>query len=115
MNKKIIIGIVVLVLVVGALFIIGRGGEVIDVSVFAPDESELNSLGSDINMFVQDDVVLDEVDDTFGDITDAGDALNINTIDQEAVEADLTATLDAFDGDETILNELDQVFGEVMQ
>ena len=100
---------------VGALFIIGRGGEVIDVSVFAPDESELNSLGSDINMFVQDDVVLDEVDDTFGDITDAGDALNINTIDQEAVEADLTATLDAFDGDETILNELDQVFGEVMQ
>ena len=113
MNKNIIIGIVVLVLVVGALFLFGGRGDPIDVSLFGQDETELNSLDGDINMFVQDDAVLDEIDDTVGDITDAEDACSVETIDQEAAEVDLTATLDAFDEDETILNELDQIFGEV--
>ena len=68
MNRKIIIG-VVLVLVVGAFFISGRGGEVIDVSVFAPDESELNSMTTDIEAFSGDDAVLDEIDQTFGEVS----------------------------------------------
>jgi len=116
MNKNIIIGVVVvLVLVVGALLILGRGGEVIDVSVFAPDEAELNSMATDIEAFSADDTVLDEIDDTFGDITDAGDAFSIDTIDQEAADADLSVTLDAFAADDTVLDEIDQTLGEVSQ
>ena len=117
MSKNVIIGIavVVLVVVVGVFFILGRGGEVIDVAVFIPDETELNSMAADIEAFSQDEIILNEVEDTFGDITDARDAFSIDTIDQEAAEVDLSATLDAFDEDENILNELDQVFGEVSQ
>ena len=116
MNKNIIIGIVVvLVLVVGAFLILGRGGESIDVSVFVPDEAELNSMAVDIEAFSADDIVLNEVDDTFGDITDAGGAFSLDTIDQEAAEADLSAALDAFAADDTVLDEIDQTFGEVSQ
>ena len=116
MNRNIIIGIVVvLVLVVGAFLILGRGGGGIDVSVFVPDEAELNSMATDIEAFSEDDIVLNEVDDTFDDITDAGDAFSLDTIDQEVSEVDLSATLDAFAADDTVLDEIDQTFGEVSQ
>ena len=116
MNKNIIIGVVVvLVLAVGALLILGREGEGIDVSVFAPDEAELNSMAIDIEAFSVNDAILDEIDDAFGDIIDAGDAFSIDTIDQEAAEADLSAALDAFAADDTVLDEIDQIFDEVSQ
>ena len=98
----------------GAFLVLGRGGG-IDVSLFVPDEAELNSMAADIEEFSQDDAILNEVDDIFSEITDAGDVFSIDTIDQEAAEADLSTVLDAFAADDAILDEIDQTFGEVSQ
>ena len=122
MNRNIVIGIavVVLVVVVGA-FVIFRGDKAFSVSVFKKDEAELAKINNDVEMFFQDNTVLDEIDQTFGDILDegtgisAGAALDEASIAQEASQADLSQTLDAFAADETALQELDQAFGEVSQ
>ena len=121
MSKNVVIGIVVviLVVVVGALFI-SRGEEAFDVSLFDKDEAELTSMGNDIEMLSQD-AVLDEIDQTFSDILDesvgvsAAEALDESSIAKEALEADLSQTLDAFAADEAVLQELDQAFEDVSQ
>jgi len=121
MNKNIIIGIVVIILVIvaGVLFI-SRGEEAFDVSLFDKDEAELTSIGNDIEMLSQD-VVLDEIEQTFNDILDEGAgisadaALDESEIAKEAAEADLSQVLDAFASDEAVLQELDQAFGDVSQ
>jgi len=120
MKRDILIGVVaVLVVVVGAFFIF-RGEKAFDLSLFEKDEAELARMSNDFEMLSQDSV-LDEIDQTFGDILDegagisAGDALDESSIAQEAAQADLSQTLDAFAADDAALQELDQVFGEVLQ
>ena len=120
MKRNILIGVTaVFVVVVGAFFIF-RGEKAFDVSLFEKDEAELTRMGNDIEMLSQDSV-LDEIDQTFSDILDEGagisadDALDESSIAQEAAQADLSQTLDAFAADDAVLQELDQVFGEVLQ
>ena len=121
MNKNIVIGIVVIILVIvaGVLFI-SKEEEAFDVSLFDKDEAELTSIGNDIEMFSQD-AVLDEIEQTFGDILDEGAeisadaALDESEIAKEAAEVDLSQALDAFASDEAVLQEIDQAFGDVSQ
>ena len=120
MSKNVAIGVVVVILVVvaGAFFIF-RGEEAFDVSLFEKDEAELTSIGNDIEMLSQD-AVLDELEQTFGDILEgagisAAEALDESSIALEALEADLSQTLDAFASDDAVLQELDQAFGDVSQ
>ena len=121
MSKNIVIGVIVVILVVvaGAFFTF-RGEEAFDVSLFDKDEAELTSIGNDIEMLSQD-VVLDEIEQTFGDILDesvgvsAVEALDESSIAKEALEADLSQTLDAFAADDAVLQELDQAFDDVSQ
>ena len=120
-NKNVIIVIagIVVIVVVGAFFIF-RGEKALDVSLFEKDEAELTRMNNDFEMLSQDSV-LNEIDQTFGDILDEGagisadDALDESSIAQEAAQADLSQTLDAFAADDAVLQELDQVFGEVLQ
>jgi len=118
-NKNIImvIGAAIFAVAAGAFFF--RGEDVIDVSVFETDEAEIRSLGGDIEILFQENVILDEIDQTFMDISDDGsgisanNALNLDLINSEASQADLSVSFDAFKADEAILTELDQSFGEV--
>jgi len=120
MNRNMLIrgAIVLLVVVVGA-FLFLRGGGVFDTSQFTKDEAELLRINSTIELFAQDSVILDEIDQTFFDITDsvvgisAGDALSESSINQEASQIDLSQTLDDFAADDTVLEEVDQGLGEV--
>lgn len=122
MNKNIIIGIVVavLVVVVGA-FLLLRSDRAFDVSVLAQDETELAKMAEDFDAFSQDNAVLSEVDQTFGDILgeqdgiSAEEALDEISITNEASQADLEQTLNAFAADQAALQELDQTLGEVSQ
>ena len=111
--------VVVLVAVVGAFFIF-RGEKAFDVSGFEKDEMELTRMSNDFETLFQG-TILDEIDQTFSDILDEGagisadDALDESSIAQEAAQADLSQTLDAFAADDAVLQELDQVFDEVLQ
>ena len=111
--------VVVLVAVVGAFFIF-RGEKAFDVSGFEKDEMELTRMSNDFEALFQG-TILDEIDQTFSDILDEGagisadDALDESSIAQEAAQADLSQTLDAFAADDAVLQELDQVFDEVLQ
>lgn len=111
--------VVVLVAVVGAFFIF-RGEKAFDISGFEKDEMELTRMSNDFEALFQG-TILDEIDQTFSDILDEGagisadDALDESSIAQEAAQADLSQTLDAFAADDAVLQELDQVFGEVLQ
>ena len=111
--------VVVLVAVVGAFFIF-RGEKAFDISGFEKDEMELTRMSNDFEALFQG-TILDEIDQTFSDILDEGagisadDALDEFSIAQEAAQADLSQTLDAFAADDAVLQELDQVFDEVLQ
>lgn len=111
--------VVVLVAVVGAFFIF-RGEKAFDISGFEKDEMELTRMSNDFEALFQG-TILDEIDQTFSDILDEGagisadDALDESSIAQEAAQADLSQTLDAFAADDAVLQELDQVFDEVLQ
>lgn len=70
MNKNIIIGIVILLVVVVGAFFIFRGERAFDVSALERDEVELASIANDIEAFQEDNLVLNELDQTFTDILD---------------------------------------------
>lgn len=112
--------IVLFVVVVGAFFLLG-GGETFDTAQFTQDEAELTRINSAVELFAQDNAILDEIDQTFADITNAvagisaGDALSESSIDQEASQVDLSQTLDDFAADDIVLGEVDQGLGEVSQ
>ena len=120
-NKNIILGISIIVMVVVGAFFIFRGDKALDVSLFERDEAELTRMSNDFESLSKDNALLDEIDQTFSDILDEGagisadDALDESSIAQEAAQADLSQTLDAFAADDAALQELDQVFGEVLQ
>jgi Tfp pilus assembly protein PilO len=122
-QKNIVMGavlIVVLVILVGIFFLFS-GEKAIDLSLLEQEEMELTSIDSGLNALVQDNAILDELNQTFGDILDENtefstvDALEESSIVQEASEADLSETLNAFAADDAVLEELYQVFGEVSQ
>lgn len=119
MNKNVIIGIVVVGIILVGVFFIFKGKGPIDTALFEKDESELTASGNDITSFDQDETVLDEISQTFGDILDesaivsAGAALDLTSIEKEASEADFSGDLDVFN--EAVLQELDQVLGETSQ
>lgn len=121
-NKNTLVGgsIAFLVIVVGAFFFLGGGGA-FDTGQFAEDEAELSRINSAVELFSRDSAILDEIDQTFVDITDeaagisAGDALSESSINQEALQIDLSQTLDDFAADDTMLQELDQSLGEISQ
>ena len=121
MKRDILIGVAaVFVVVVGAFFIF-RGEKAFDVSLFEKDEAELTRMSNDLESLFQDNAFLDEIDQTFSDILDEGagisasDALDESSIAQEAAQADLSQTLDAFAADDAVLQELGQLFAEVLQ
>jgi len=119
--KNIPIGIVIVFVVVVGAFYIFRGEKAFDVFFLGQDEAELASITSDIEAVSQDNIILDELDQTFSDILDeiagisADEALDEASIAQEASQADLSQTLDAFAADDAALQELDQSFDEVLQ
>lgn len=109
-----------LVVVVGAFFLLGGGGD-FGTSQFVKDEAELAKINSALELFSQDSAILDEIDQTFADITgttvgiSAGEALSESSINQEASQVDLSQIFDDFAADDTILQEVDQGLGEVSQ
>lgn len=120
-NKNIIIVVlVVLVVVVGASFLF-RGDKIFDVSVLDQDVAGLNGIAADLEGFSKDNVAVDELNQTLSDILDetagisVAEALNEQSITQEASQADFGQTLNAFAADDVALSELDQAFGEVSQ
>lgn len=122
-QKNIVMGAIlflVLFVIVGVFFIL-TADKALDIAQFEKDEVVLNEIGADIDVLSQDDVLFDELDQTFGDILDevAGipseEALDTSSIDAEASQVDLSDTLDAFDADNALLQELDQTFDEVLQ
>lgn len=122
MNKNAVISVVVIVLVVvvGAFFIF-RGDKTFNVSVLDRDAAELDGIAADIDAFSKDNVAVEELNQTFGDILDetagigAAEALDESSIAQESSQIDTLQTLDAFAADEAALQEFDQAFGEVSQ
>lgn len=110
----------ILLVIVWAFFTL-IADNVFDVAQFEEDEAVLENIGNDLESLSQDNAFLDEIDQTFSDILDEGagisadDALDESSIAQEAAQADLSQTLDAFAADDAVLQELDQVFGDVLQ
>lgn len=121
MNKNILIGAIVIFIIVGGAFLLVGGNGAFDTRQFTKDEAELLSIGSDIELFSQDSAILDEIDQTFTDISDvvfgisAGDALSEGSINQEAAQVDLSQTLDDFALDDITLSEVEQGLDEVLQ
>ncbi|MDO8265037.1 MAG: hypothetical protein Q7T34_01545 [Candidatus Parcubacteria bacterium] len=118
MNKNIIIGIIATVIILAGVFFILNNKGPIDTALFEGDETELTSLGNDINAFNQDETILDEINQTFSDILDESavvsveSALDLTSIEKEAAEADFAGELDVFN--EAILQEIDQALGETL-
>jgi len=120
MNKNIIIGVVVVVIIlVGAFFTIFRGKPPIETAIFDKDETELGAFGSDVALFEQDNTIFDELNQTFSDILEEGAvvsteaSIDLTSLNKEASGADFSGDLDVFN--EGVLQELDQVLGEVSQ
>ena len=120
MNRNTIIGIIVAGAVAAiAVLVIFRGEGVFDVSFFEQDEAQLERFGEDIATLSGDAALLDEIDQTFDDITREGtvvpaeEALDEASINQEGVQANLTPGLNALGGDDAVLEEIDEAFGEV--
>lgn len=120
MNKNLIIGtVVVLIIVAAGAFFIFKDGGIIDVSVWRGDEAELANGTNDLEISVQDDIFAIELNQTFNDILDeqtaisANAALNESAIAQEANQIDFSQTLNDFAADDTAIQELGQIFGEV--
>lgn len=120
-NKTIVIGVIAVLVIVGGAFFIFRGDKAFDVSQLDRDAAKLDSMAADIDAFSRDDVALEELNQTFSDILDetagisAAEALDEQSIAQEASQADFGQTLNAFAADDAALQELDQAFGEVSQ
>lgn len=122
MNKNLVIGIfiIILVLVAGAFFIF-KGDKAFDVSFLDKDAAELDSMAADIDAFSMDNAAIEELNQTFSDILDesagisAAEALGESSIDKEAALADLSQILNVFGLDDAALSELNQVLGEVLQ
>jgi len=118
MNKIIIVILVVGIILVGA-FLFLRGRAPIDTALFDGDEAELSAFENNLDLFSKDGAVLDEINQTFGDILDEGvgvsseSSLDLASLDAEAAGVDFSGDLNIFD--ENILQELDQSFGEVLQ
>lgn len=119
MNRNIIIGIVVVIIILAGVFLIFKSKPALDTALFDKDEAELNAFNNDIALFDQDNTVLDEINQTFNDILNEGavvsaeSALDLTSLEQEASAVDFSSELNIFDED--ILQELDQSFGEVLQ
>ena len=125
MNKNTIIGIVgvVIVIVAGAFFIFKgeKSEKYFDVSLLDKDETELTKMNEDVEAFLHDNLVVEKTSQTFSDILDEGtgisaaEALDEYSISQEASQADILQTLNAFAADEDALGKLDQTFSEISQ
>lgn len=119
MNRNIIIGIVVVIIILVGIFLIFKGKPPLDTALFDKDEEELSAFNNDIALFDQDNTALDEISQTFSDILDEGaiisaeSALNLTSLEQEASAVDFSGDLNIFN--ENILQEFDQAFGEVLQ
>ncbi|MCP6719522.1 MAG: hypothetical protein KJI71_04840 [Patescibacteria group bacterium] len=120
MNRNIIIGIVIVIIILVGAFFIFRGGP-IDTSAFKADEAELDRFNQDIEAASQDSGIFNEFTQTFLDILDEvapippGEALDEASINQDAAESDLSDSLDSFAADESALQEFDDTFEEVSQ
>ena len=122
-QKNMIMGGVVflLILVATGVFFFLTAGNALDMVKFKQDEMVLSAINNDLHAFSKEDVLLEEINQTLGDILDevAGipieDALDLSSIDAEASQVDLSETLDAFDVDSMVSQELDLIFDEVLQ
>lgn len=77
---------------------------------------ELDSFDIDIASYLQDDIVLNELDATLievGEVNEVADKAVNNLIEDEKNINDLDSNLEILSGDETIDNEIDQVLQEV--
>lgn len=122
-NKKIIIGVVAVLVIVGGVFLLfkSKAPKVVDLTALTGEESEFTAFDADFVLFAGDEAVLSELDQTLGDIAEANGAISAAestdsaSIGQEANQADFSKDLADFSSDDVTLLELDQAFGEVTQ
>lgn len=85
------------------------------------EEQELAQIEQDFDIFAQDELVLDELEQTYRDVLDENpvvtteDALNVDDINREAADADISGDLNAFAEDDAALDTLNPSFEEVLQ
>jgi hypothetical protein len=122
-NKTIIIAVIAVLVIVGGVFLLfkSRTPAVVDLNAFTNEENELTAFEADLALFVDDETVLSELDQTFSDIAEttggvsASEALDITSISQEANLIDLSGDLTDSANDDTALQELEQILGEILQ
>lgn len=117
LNKNIIIGIAVLLIITGAVFVIIQKQysvpapvAKIDGAAIAKNLSELNALDSDMSSFGQDDIVSNELN---GALNDVGEITLTTTLNNDGQNLNnLSNDLTGIAGDEAALSELDQALGD---
>jgi len=90
-------------------------------SFFQSDERELNQIRQDLDSFTADELLLDELEQTYSDVLDENlvvtteNALNLDDINAEASGADISGDITAFAEDDAALDALNLSFEEVLQ
>lgn len=123
MNRNVIIGIIVFIIIIGGLLLFSRGKapSAVKTGVISEEEDGLATFGSELDLFAGDEIVLDEINQALVDVAEiteavsAAEAIDSASISQEANQADLSNDITSFNNDEAQLQELDQAFSEVSQ
>lgn len=119
LNKNIIIGIIALLIITGAAFVIVQTrysvpapAAKIDGAEIGKKLSELNALDSDMALFGQDDAVSGELNNAVNEVGEISAATALS--DDERGLNNFSNDLTDIFGDEAVSKELDQTLGEAV-
>ncbi len=116
MSKNIIVGVIILGIATGIMLVVVKNKyyqpapTAIDTTLLEKNISELNTMGNDMVLFNQDDIVSDEIIETLKEVGEISVATNLN--DDERGLNNLSNDLTNISGDENVSRELDNAINE---
>ena len=122
MQKKVVIGIFVLLLLLSVIaaeifyLVKVRPRVALELQGFSGEEKEITSIENSASDLSADEALFDEIDDVFLDVFDImgfDKAINEVSLASEEALADISADLDAQTTDENSFQEMDQTLNEL--